>query len=178
MKELHLNRLKEGLPGITAAIGAYLAEAAAYCLDAQGHQSGVILKVVGEYEEEFALIWTDVVDEQVKRAWADEVEATEYAATAIAILLILELTELLISQRSNQTNRTDYFLIDKNQSHSHPPKAFLEVSGIFHEKPSNTIQMRLRTKKKNIDKIPNRREVTYIVIVEFLIPKAKMIIYE
>lgn len=38
--------------------------------------------------------------------------------------------------------------------------------------------MRLRTKKNNLDKIPNRQEIAYIVIVEFQIPKAKMIVYE
>lgn len=178
MKELHLNRLKEGLPGITAAVGTYLAEAAAYCLDAQGHQSGSVLKVVGNFEEEFILIWTDIIDDQVKRAWGDQNEATEYAATAIAILLILELTNFLIGQRSNQTDRTDYYLIDSNQSYSAPPKAILEISGIFKETPSNSINMRLRTKKKNIDKISNRQETAYIVIVEFQIPKAKISIYE
>lgn len=97
MKELHLNRLKEGLPGITPAVGTYLAEAAAYCLDAQGYQSGVILKLFGNFNEDFALIWTDVVDDQVKRAWDDQVEAIEYAPTARAILLILELTNFTAS---------------------------------------------------------------------------------
>jgi hypothetical protein len=41
MKCLNLAALHQGLPAITPAYGVTLAEAAAVCLNAQGHQSGV-----------------------------------------------------------------------------------------------------------------------------------------
>lgn len=178
MKELHLDDLKNGLPGMTSTVGAFLAEAAAFCLEMQGHKSSVILKVDGDFKEDYSLYWTDKVDEQVKRTWADENEATEYAATAIATLLVLDLTGFLISRRSKQTDKIDYYLINKNQPGLPPPRALLEISGIFHEKPGNTINSRLRIKKISIDKIPNRTLSAYIIIVAFQIPKAKITIYE
>ncbi len=39
-EEMHLNTLKKGTPGITAVFGQCLAEAAAVCLEDQGHSAG------------------------------------------------------------------------------------------------------------------------------------------
>ena len=150
MKNLYLDNLKDGVSGITNAIGTFLAEAAAYCLDAQGHQPGVILKVIGDFEGEFSLHWTAVIDDKVKKAWADEKEATEYAATAIAILLIQELTDFYITKRLRQEDRADYFLEKRNIITRNTSGALLEVSGIFEEHVQNTINARVRIKKENI----------------------------
>ncbi|HFA47536.1 MAG TPA: hypothetical protein ENJ95_00805 [Bacteroidetes bacterium] len=178
MKTIHLDQLKAGLPGITKAIGAYLAEAAAYCLDAQRHKPGVVLKVEGSFEAEFSLRWTDVIDDRTKQAWADEKEATEYAATAIAILLVRELTEFELSKRLRQGDRADYFLAKKNAPSALAPEGFLEVSGIFEETPGNTINMRLGIKKANIDKIQGREKTAIIIVVALNIPKAKIIVHD
>ena len=152
MRTIHLNTLKEGIPGITVAIGAFLAEAAAYCLEIQGHKSGVILHVTGDYEAKFSLKWSENIDDSVKKAWADEKEATEYGATAIALLLIDELTDFVISKRLRQGERADYFLQKKEHLNILSSQAILEVSGIFEEKKGNTINMRIGVKKANIDK--------------------------
>lgn len=40
IQSLPLSRLKEGTPGITAAVGEALAQAAAVCLEDQEHSSG------------------------------------------------------------------------------------------------------------------------------------------
>lgn len=178
MKELHLDDLKLGLPGVTKAVGAFLAEAAAYCLDKQGHQSGINLKIFGDFNEEYALYWTDVIDTQVKRTWADQEEATEYAATAIAMLLILDLTNYTIAHRTSKGDRADYFLVQKTAPYAIVAKALLEISGIFTERRGNTMNMRIKMKKDNIDKIVNRKKTAYIVIVSFELPKAKIIRYE
>lgn len=178
MKELHLDVLKLGLPGITKAVGTFLAEAAAYCPDKQGHKSGVKIKIFGNFNEEYAIYWTDVIDDQVKRAWADQEEATEYAATAIATLLILDLTDFTIAHRTSKGDRVDYFLVQKTAPYAIVAKALLEVSGIFTETRGNTINMRVKIKKDNIDRISNRKKPAYIVIVSFQIPQAKIVIYE
>jgi len=178
MKNLHLDDLQKEVSGITKAIGNFLTEAAAYCLDAQGHQSGVVLKIVGDFEEEFSLHWTTKIDDKVKKAWADEKEATEYAATAIAILLTLRLTGFVISKRLRQGDRADYFLVKRDPSSQTSSKALLEVSGIFEEHSGNTINARVRIKKENIDKIPNRNLTAVIIVVAFNNVKAKIIIYD
>jgi len=178
MDELHFDDLKDDVSGITNAIGTFLAEAAAYCLDAQGHQSGVILKVIGDFENEFSLHWTTTIDEKVKKAWADEKEATEYAATAIAILLTLKLTGYVIYKRLRQGERADYFLVKRDMSDKLNSNALLEVSGIFEEHAKNTINARVNIKKENIDKIPNREKTAVIIVVAFNNAKAKIIIYD
>lgn len=178
MKELHLDDLKIGYPGVTTAVGTFLAEAAAYCFEMQGHKSGVHLKLFGDFQENYIIHWTDKIDDQVKRAWADTTEATEYAATAIAILLMIDLKGYVVSNRTNKGGRVDYYLAEKDAPLSVISKALLEVSGIFEEKRGNTIGMRLSMKKSNIDKLAHRTVPAYIIIVTFLIPRAKIVIYE
>ena len=84
---LDLNELANGLPGITPTLGGALAEAAAVCLTSQGHRQGVHLRIVGYVNDTHSLVWPDV-SEQTLRTWADSQEATEYGATAVAVLLI------------------------------------------------------------------------------------------
>lgn len=87
MKKINLDELKSGQAGITPIIAEFLVEAAVFCLLENKHQSGVKLKGVGNYEKEFELHWTGSMTQQMKKAWKDRREATEYGATAIAALL-------------------------------------------------------------------------------------------
>ncbi len=57
MRVLNLNKLKEGLPGITPVISAFYMEAAIVSLTKSGFQSGVHLKVDGAFSETFILKW-------------------------------------------------------------------------------------------------------------------------
>ncbi len=179
MKKLHLNNLKKGLPGLTKTAGAFLAEAAAYCLDSQGYQSGVHLKISGDISSEVAIVWTDKVDEQVRRTWKDSKEAVEYAATAIGILLTLKYTDYIIAERGRQDGVADYILTKRNKQANllnfETPQAHLEVTGILKETASNTIKARLRTKKLKAKKYTKQGIEVLIIITEFSIPKAKII---
>ena len=53
---LDLSGLQQGLPAITPAFGAALAEAGAICLSEQGHQPGVILEIDGGFPGAFVLL--------------------------------------------------------------------------------------------------------------------------
>lgn len=178
MKDLHLDTLKEGLPGVTKTVGSFLAEAAALCLESNGHQSGLTIQLGGDVETSFQLFWTDVVTEQVKKTWKDKNESSEYGATAIAILVLLGLTDFIISERGIQTGTADYLLTTKennsNLQNLKPPIAHLEVSGIWGEKPGNTINVRLRDKKKQVKAAIDRGETVFIIVTEFGIPKTKI----
>lgn len=52
--------------------------------------------------------------------------------------------------------------------------AHLEVSGIWQEKPGNTINMRLRDKRKQVKTAIDRGETVFIIVTEFGIPKTKI----
>ena len=62
------------------ALREVYAEAATVCLDKNGHQAGVQLKVDGRLIHNFELYW-DEVSRETKESWRDLNEATEQGAT-------------------------------------------------------------------------------------------------
>ena len=176
MRILDLNQLKKGTPGITEAVGAYLSQATSYFLVESGHKSGVILEVVGLVQEKFQIIWSDKVDEKVKRSWKDKTEATEYAAVGIATLLTESLLDLSIVERSYIGTYVDYILGEMSADNTYfQPKAKLEISGIGKETPKNTINQRIRVKLNQVQKSEDKTLPAYIIVVEFGQPKAKIV---
>ncbi|MBK8565832.1 MAG: hypothetical protein IPN76_21440 [Saprospiraceae bacterium] len=179
MRTLDLDDLKKGkLLGLSKNVGAFLAEAAIVCLHLNGHQNGALLKVTGAYQLDFQLIWKDDPDSDTLKNWRDLNETVEYGASAIALLLIDELTEFTFSTRAVQLGLADYMLSKKGSSfgfEDENPAAYLEVSGILNESPVNTIDMRLNIKEK---KLGNKSENApiFIVIAEFSAPKAKILV--
>jgi len=85
---LTLQSLSQGLPAITPAFGAAIAEAGAICLTDETHEPGVVLTVEGEFSTRFKLDWQPVT-EQTRRCWNDAEYATEQAAYGIAFLLMV-----------------------------------------------------------------------------------------
>jgi hypothetical protein len=59
-RELRLTELREGLPGITPTVGAYLAEAGAIRFEDQNHPEGVKLTVDGRFEALYEVYWQNV----------------------------------------------------------------------------------------------------------------------
>ncbi len=179
MLELSLDILNEGFPAISKSIGRYLAEGAAFCLESNGHKTGVLLKVEGDYQTSLKLHWSEHVDDQVKRAWNDGKEATEYGATAIALVLIKALTPYTVIERSFQGTGFDYWLgtgiYDENLLPFQQRKARLEVSGIWKEAGSNTVEARLKIKRSQIQTITNDGMPALVIVVEFGTPKAKFV---
>ena len=95
MRELNLDILKEGLPGITRATGIYLHEAILVALAKNGHRSGVLLKVEGEFETELSLIWKEDVGKAILNIWKNERDAANYGAVGIALLLMTALSRFI-----------------------------------------------------------------------------------
>lgn len=173
MRKLRIDDLTKGQPGISPPAGAFLAEAAAFCMVENGHQLGVTLKLEGDFKEQFRVSWTHIISDLHRRTWADTEEVTEYGAMGIAVLLTLQLTNYKILARLKKGQRTDYLLGDPtNINH---PSAKLEVSGIWTEKPGNTINIRIGRKKKRINELQNRSFPIYIAVIEFNSPKSKFI---
>lgn len=164
---LNLQSLNQGLPAITPAFGAAIAEAGAICLTDEAHEPGVILEVEGEFSTRFQLNWQPAT-EQARRCWNDEEYTTEQAAYGIAFLLILQLTDLTVIERSRKGTGFDYWLGNQNSTATLPFQrmARLEVSGI---RKGNRGQINARVKQKTEQTRASDAEglPAYIIVVEF-----------
>jgi hypothetical protein len=177
MLNVSLDLLKDGFPAISKSIGQYLAEGGAFCLEANGHESGILLRVEGIYSESLKLFWSEDIDAQTRRAWNDGKEATEYGATAISLVIIKTLTPYTIIERSFQGTGFDYWLGTGEYDESLLPfeqrKAKLEISGIWKETMGNTVEARIRAKKNQITAASDDGLPALVIVVEFGAPKAK-----
>ncbi|MEO1146061.1 MAG: hypothetical protein AAFY26_10745 [Cyanobacteria bacterium J06638_22] len=168
---IDLRQLQQGLPAITPAFGAALAEACAVCLTEQQHQPGVELKVTGEFTATYQLNWP-LVTAQMQRCWNDLEYTTEQGAYGIALLLLGELTEFTVVERSRKGTGFDYWLGKPGVSSDLPFQKLvrLEVSGIRKGNPS---QVRTRVKLKKIQVAPTDTVApAFIVVIEFSQPIA------
>lgn len=152
MDALDLDLLKSGnFPGLSKEIGAHHLQASLVCLDHNGHSSGSELRVKLNDEECLIcrIFWSDAIDDQIRRSWADLTEATEYGASGIACLLIVKLTEFTICERSVKDTGFDYWLCEKGGTGTgidqiFPHMARLEVSGLLCESRGNTVASRVK----------------------------------
>ncbi|WP_223280044.1 hypothetical protein [Nostoc sp. PA-18-2419] len=145
-QELVLTKLGEGLPVITSSFGAALAEACAVCLQEQGHLQGVELTVNGDFNTIFSLYWQPVT-QQMLRCWNDKEFTTEQAAYGIAFMLVRQLTELTVIERSRKGTGFDYWLGSEDIAGEllFQNKVRLEVSGI---RKADDRRVRARVKQK------------------------------
>ncbi len=175
MRKLFLGDLKEEIPEISFAFRAIMLEATQYCLNFFGHQPGVKLKVTGIFEEELQLFWEKTtISNAEKKTWQDTKEAARFAAKAIAVLLIKNLTKYNHFERLYQGLGVDFFISVEESLKDNKQLARLEVSGIFEEKKGNTISDRQRIKKKQIEKSDYLGISVYIVVAELGTPKANI----
>jgi len=176
MRKLNLDQLKAGQLGITPEVGSFMVQAAIVCLIKNGHNSGVVLKVEGDFTEDIQLIWSAEINEQVLRTWKDANETVEYGATALSALLLSVLADLEIYERIPPDGDADYYL---QSTSSKKITALLEVSGILKESQHNTPKIRVRVKRKRIKDNNNTTNLpVYIIVTEFGTPKSKINKYE
>lgn len=170
---LDLNDLSKGLPGITSVRGADLAQAGAVCLEEHGHAHGTTLSVRGGCEATFAAKWPPV-DEQVRRCWNDTQEATEQGASAVALLLIVQLTEYTVVERSKKGTGFDYWLGLPDDENDLPfqNRARLEVSGILSG-TSSVIASRVKQKLNQVS-VTDGTWPAFVVVVEFSSPESRI----
>lgn len=179
MRILNLDLLQEGLPGITPIVGACCMEAALVCLIKSGHSSGVCLKVEGDFNLEIKIVWTKELNTYALSSWVEEVNATNYAAMGISLLLAQELLNYSIFEESRYGTGIDYWMgkgaLQKTMPTFFKKEARLEISGIYKTSPSNTINMRVNKKKKQITPSDNTKLPGWIIVVEFSGPKSKIV---
>ena len=172
LRLLDLNELATGgIPAITPALGASLAEAAGVCLESQGHSPGVALHVRGDSRTSYALAWP-AISAQSLRAWNDPEEATEYGASAIAILLAKREIGYEVIRRSHNGTGFDYWLGDVT-SEGFQDKAGLEISGIRRGRDS-IVNARVEEKLRQARRSRLLRLPVYVIVVEFGRPLAEV----
>ena len=173
---LNLVKLKQGFPGVTSALGEACFEACMICFESQHHSSGVELRLAGSFVGSFQILWNEETTDQMGRAWYDEREATEFAASGVAFLLIMELTQYTVLQRSRQGTGYDYWLAEKAEVDRYPFRyaARLEVSGIRRAEKESMIKTRVQQKLDQI-KPADISLQTYIIVVEFSRPLAYVV---
>lgn len=168
VRQLDLAKLAGGSPpGITPAMGQYTAEAAAVLLEHNGHKTGVGMAVAASRTSQFSVTWP-ALHANAKRTHNDLPEAAEQGAYGIAFLLVEELTDLKVIERSAKKTGIDYWL-GKGQEPLFQAAARLEVSAIIDD--ADALEGRLKAKMKQTDasrgKLP-----AYVAVVEFGHPKS------
>ncbi|MBF0457952.1 MAG: hypothetical protein HQK99_08670 [Nitrospirae bacterium] len=172
VKTIDLSDLGTGeIPTLRAGCGLAFAESAGVCFEEQGHYDSVELRVEGDFEESFRLALPEVTD-QMRRCYADKERATEDGAYGVAIMLILNLTDYTVVEKSRKGTAFDYWLGKKDDYDPFNKQARLEVSGILKGNDSD-INYRSKNKLTRLQKQVNSLPA-FIIIVEFSKPKSNI----
>jgi hypothetical protein len=170
---LALSNLRDGAFGMTAAFGASLAEAAAVCLEDQHHTSGVRLPVEGDCDVTCLLFWDQATD-RMKRTWADRDAATEHGAYGLAVLLVRDLKNMTVGERSYRGNGFDFW-VGATHDGLFQRKTRLEISGIRNGS-DGVIRARLDEKIARLHRYKNPLPAL-IVVIEFGKPRSRLVNY-
>jgi hypothetical protein len=167
---LNLNSLFSGRIGLTSSEGGHLAECAVVCYDRCGYHTLPELHVTGRHELSFTLAGPPTTN-QMRRAYADLQEATEYGACAVAVLIMEACEGLTIYERASKGGGGfDYYLTplaeeSDTDNFLGEATAALEVSGIL-EGTIVDLQYRLNEKRRQLQDKPQLLPV-FIVVVAF-----------
>ncbi len=142
--DLCFSALLSGLLGLTKANGTTLAEAASYCLHKNQHPNPVSLRIDGDNEMTCHLKW-EVITPEYHNTYADLVEAANFGAAAVGMLMARKFVGERMFVRSVIGTGCDYWLGDSDSRGIFQVHARLEVSGIL--KGSETL-IRARVKQK------------------------------
>ncbi|SEL64533.1 hypothetical protein SAMN04488505_102752 [Chitinophaga rupis] len=160
-------------PNISATQCDTLAEYCIVALENETHKSGCILKVLGDHQNEYELIWSKEVK---KGGYQEPKKIVEKAAEAISFFLVRECTEYTVVMESKIGTGVDFWLSYDELHELYDPLNFLqariEISGIKTESKSNKAMKRQTSKKKQMNRSDSSNLPAYVSIVEIATPKA------
>ena len=140
---------------------------------------GGLLSTVGTPAQSYTLTWGPTPNPgQANRSWADTQEATEYGATALAVLLARAETGHTVVQRSRKGTGIDYWMGEENDGPPFQHKARLEISGILHALGDQgavrrAVAARVSQKVQQVQR-SGTLPAAHVVVVEFGTPLAEM----
>lgn len=169
---LDLRTLGDGsMIGLSSEVGASLAQAAAVCLQSQGHAQGVLLVVGGVVTANLPMIWQHAND-QARRSWANEIDATEDGAAGIAIVFARHALGYVVTSRAYHGSGFDYWLGRTTSTQPLHNEIRLEVSGIRNGSAAK-VAKRIREKISQMT-VGGVQSPGYAVVVEFGNPRARV----
>lgn len=168
---LALNKLYENIPALTQPMACMFEEVSIFCLESQGHTTGTQMAVRGTYPAEFIITWSYNTTNRAELCYTDNDDTTQWAACAISLLLIRELTQFTAVERTKKGPGIDYWLGDKDDLDDNflAHKARLEVSGI-RSGGDQEITKRLKQKIRQTDRSDDTNLPAFASVVEFSRP--------
>jgi hypothetical protein len=173
--KIFLSKIKN-IEAVTESAGTTYEEACLICFVDQNHKSGTKMKITGDYDNEFSVIWDNSINDRMRNYWNDDEFTTEQAAYGIALLLVQELTDFAPTRRSFKTTGFDYWLElqETDDLNIFGNMARLEVSGIRNG-TSSQIRSRTSIKLKQTTQSDNTGLPAFVVIVEFSRPISNVV---
>jgi hypothetical protein len=168
-----LESLSESIPVMLPEIAAFHKLNCMICFFKNGHTSGVSMEVNSlNHKSTFSFSWAGEVSDQLQKSLQDENKASDFAACAIALLLIRETSSYTAVEQSVTGTTIDYYLTEQGRFDDliFNKSARLEVSGILTASPSNSIRNRINEKKRRLK--PENGYMDIIAIVEFGKPQS------
>lgn len=158
----------------TSNFTGFMFECCVLCLDAQNHQSGILLNKENHpsnmMKNDYFIDWHLEITPILRNTHTDANRTTDYGAMGLSILLAQALwTETGFWTSSQKGEGVDFWLLD---STTFKPIARLEISGIRKETVNNTIETRLKRKIEQTQQSDNSGTTAYISVIEFSKPTA------
>ncbi len=173
---IEIDKIRDYVIGLSQGKAQFQIECFVWCMNETKHDSGSVLKVEeGKSLEYYRVVWgKDSVNLEEINLSIDQDEAAEYGAEGIALMVgMLKTGSTHIKKARKRGGGFDYW-VGKSQGSFFQEFARLEISGIYEEKPGNTVGSRVKTKLKQVSGsdgvIP-----AFIVVVEFAKFIAKMV---
>ncbi len=171
LRRVALSSLPEKLPHFSPEVLESHAQAAGVVLEDRGNASGAVLTVEGDFEGTFTLSYRKPT-KAAKRAWMDFEEAVEKGACAIAFLVVLEVTEYTVIERSAKGTGIDYWLGCQDDILLEKA-ARLEVSGIRSGEEAR-VKARVKEKRRQTNQSEGRLPA-YASVTEFGTPRSVLV---
>ena len=142
---LPIHDLEQRHVGLTKAVADSYTEAATVCLD-KHHRSPATFELAKDRSRSAAIVEWVSPDARTRRAWANEVDATEAGAYACVLAAVELVDDLVAVRRAETLTGVDYYVASKDNSPDDLESCLrLEVSGIDRGSESR-IRQRLREK--------------------------------
>ena len=133
---LPIRDMEQRHAGLTKALADSCAEAAGVCLD-RHHRPPTVFDLYASGKQSSATVRWPAPDERTRRAWASDIDATEFGAYA-CILAAIELAAGLVAVRRAETmTGADYYIARPGDAADDLENCLrLEVSGVDRGPPS------------------------------------------
>lgn len=145
MQKLPLADMASRHPGLTPAVSSFFEEAAKVCLD-RHHTSPVTLQINDDGTATDVTMEWEGVDERMRRAWANDIDRTEYGAYGLTIAAVELSRGFVAISRAEIGTGADYYVSPTSPQMVDLEDAIrLEISGV-DAGPAASVNERLRVK--------------------------------